>query len=961
MKKIFFILPLLLFLVANPLFAQTKAETKEMFLEAESYFLFEEYNEALPIYLQLLKLEPENTKLNYRTGICYLNTPGQKKKAIGFLEKAIKDINPNYKERSISETGAPLDAYFYLGDAYRVNNMLDKAIETYEYFKNNLDEKVYDKRIVEHQIETCNNAIRVQKTPLFLSYQNLGTTINTKRSDYNPVISGDEKTLVYTQELAFYDAVFFSQKINGKWTNPRNLTPDFQIDQDFYSSSLSFDGKLLYLYKNDNYDGNIYTSEYVDGLWQVVKKLNENINTKYWESHACQTKDGQTLYFTSNRKGGYGGLDIYRSEKDSLGQWGPAVNLGPNINTSYNEETPFISADGKTLYFSSYGHFNIGGYDIFYSSLFDNNEWSTPLNMGYPINTPDNDLFYQPAGDGNIAYYSMFSESGIGGKDLFRLAIYSDEHPRKFLITGIVSLGIINNADILHNINIHVIESSKNDTTAVLNPDSKGAYSLELKAGEYDISFEGEGFESFNQHLSLPNSREGYIVELDETHLSLKDITADLNLMDSTYVMDQDTIDIKLSVEPASILTVETYRDSTLLSSEEFLMTDSVFVYRHVPVPGQTNIKFILTDKFGNTKSMNMDIHVPAPVPPVILAGSDETLDEDSIEVSTKDEEELIAFINRLSKYAEGDLKATIDEADPEASNISDSKSFVNYLLEQAKYRDYTEADVNILLMHTAARNNKNLLQFFTNLHKNSSGELRALLDTLQLDKNNISNIEELIAFINFRIGVEVSKEELQEAIAQMAVEEDEELARMRSVLDSLAEGELKEVLKELEPEKENIYSTYELVSFLLDNADILGYTEEELAILLANMSGNGDPDLNGFLKKMISASLPGNLKTALEQLNLEQEDINSIQELIRYLLEHKDELGYSTADLMNLLIDIIAETDIDISKVKDLIQEEAKESKGMGTGMKAGLLILVLAASASVLFIVWKRKKKED
>ncbi len=111
----------------------------------------------------------------------------------------------------------------------------------------------------------------------------------------------------------------------------------------------------------------------------------------------------------------------------------------------------------------------------------------------------------------------------------------------------------------------------------------------------------------------------------------------------------------------------------------------------------------------------------------------------------------------------------------------------------------------------------------------------------------------------------------------------------------------------------------------------------------------------------MISASLPGNLKTALEQLNLEQEDINSIQELIRYLLEHKDELGYSTADLMNLLIDIIAETDIDISKVKDLIQEEAKESKGMGTGMKAGLLILVLAASASVLFIVWKRKKKED
>jgi len=194
--------------------------------------------------------------------------------------------------------------------------------------------------------------------------------------------------------------------------------------------------------KLDNYVGNIYISHYSDGIWSPVEKLNENINDKYWESHACVTKDENTLYFTSNRKGGYEelNLDIYRSVKDSLGEWGPAVNLGPNINTEYNEETPFITEDGKTLFFSSYGHFNTGGYDILYSTLLDSGEWSKPLNMGYPINTPDDDLFYAPVGNGNFAYYSQYTNKGMGERDIFLLEIFSEEHPRKFKLSGIVSI-----------------------------------------------------------------------------------------------------------------------------------------------------------------------------------------------------------------------------------------------------------------------------------------------------------------------------------------------------------------------------------------------------------------------------------------------------------------------------------------------------------------------------------------
>ncbi len=954
MKRIYLTFSIFFLLIFTPLFAQSKAEIKELFSEAESYFLFEEYNEALPIYRDLLRLFPENNKLNYRIGICYLNTPGDKELSISYLEKAITDINPKYKERSIKETGAPLDAYFYLGDAYRVNNKLEQAIETYTYFKENLDEKVYDVNIVDHQIRTCQNAIKLQKVPLYISYSNLGGTINTRRSDFSPVVSGDEQTLVYTQKLAFYDAVFFSKKVDGKWTNPINLTPDFGIDQDFYSSSISFDGKTLYLYKNDNYDGNIYTSKYIDGRWQPVEKLNENINTKYWESHACESKDGQTLYFTSNRKGGLGGLDIYKSEKDSLGQWGPPLNLGPNINTDYNEETPFISEDGKTLYFSSYGHFNIGGYDIFYSSLFENNEWSSPLNMGYPINTSDNDLFYQPVGDGYYAYYSMFSESGFGEMDIFRLAIFSDEHPRKFLVKGIVSIGTVP-VDLLAEVNIHVIESTKKDTNTVLSPNSEGEYDFVVAAGEYDLLFEGEGFETISQHISLPLFLEDSVVVMSQTLLKLLDVSADLQLVDSTYTFENDTIDIALQVEPGAILLVESFQDTSLSSSQEFLMKDSIYTYRYKTIEGENNLQFTLTDRYGNTETRSLNFFVPVAAP--ILAIAEEQDEEDVVEDFIVSEE-VIAFRNRLGHYAEGGLKTTIEEADLAENKISSSDMFVTYLLDQADQHDYSKEDVDNLLFLIAARNNRNLHNFYANLKNNSSGELKTLLDTLQLDELNISNINDLTDHLaNLEEGI--ISIEVQQALTKMVSEEDRKLAEMRNILDSLAQGDLKDVLEELEPEKEEIYSTYELIAFLTENAALLGYTEEELALLLAKLAGNGNPDVDSFVNCMIATAQPGNLRSALENLDLKKEKINSISDLIQYLLDHKEELGFSTADLMNLLIDIISETDIDLTKVKDLILEE--EAGGMSTAGKVGIFVLIAFASSTIVILVWKRKKKNQ
>jgi Tol biopolymer transport system component len=223
--------------------------------------------------------------------------------------------------------------------------------------------------------------------------------------------------------LKFYDAVMFSRLVNGKWTTPINITPELQSDGDLYISCLSADGRLLFLSKDDNYNSDIFTSSFNGISWTQTVKLNKNINTKYWESHGFIPETGDQLIFASDRPGGFGGLDLYISHKVN-GDWGPAVNLGPEINTQFNEDRPFLISNGKTLFFSSQGHENIGGYDLFKSDLQSNGLWSNPKNLGYPINTPDDNIFFMPIGDGKSGYYSIYKESGGYGKeDIYKITL----------------------------------------------------------------------------------------------------------------------------------------------------------------------------------------------------------------------------------------------------------------------------------------------------------------------------------------------------------------------------------------------------------------------------------------------------------------------------------------------------------------------------------------------------------
>jgi tetratricopeptide (TPR) repeat protein len=419
-KRIVFLIVTTLFTLT--ILSQEVKNLQESFLEAEYFFMNEDYSDALPIYIQLYEKMPQNANLAFRIGSCYLNIPGKKNLSVSYLETAIKNISAKHKDGSINQIAAPYDALYELGNAYRINFKFDKAKETYKKYEETLlPDDTENINFIEHEIQVCDNAKTLIGKPVDFTLENMGSIFNDEKSNYNPVISADGKSFAFMVSLKFYDAIMFSRQVNGKWSSPLNITPDLQIDGDIYISCLSSDGKMLFLSNSDKYSSDLYYSTF-DGIkWSKAVKLNRNINTKGWESHAFISEDGQFLVFSSDRPGGYGGLDIYISKKEK-GDWGPAVNLGTEINTAFNEDRPFLINNGKTLFFSSQDHNNIGGYDLFRSEMQSNGLWSNPQNLGYPLNTPDDNIFFMPVGNGKSGYISVFREvDGFGREDIYRL------------------------------------------------------------------------------------------------------------------------------------------------------------------------------------------------------------------------------------------------------------------------------------------------------------------------------------------------------------------------------------------------------------------------------------------------------------------------------------------------------------------------------------------------------------
>jgi outer membrane protein OmpA-like peptidoglycan-associated protein len=524
MKIRIYLILLLIFCVRFSIFSQNQAE-KATFDDAEYFFMSESYTDALASYLKLAKRTfKDNANINYRIGICYLNSTIEKTKAVPYLEKAVTKTTDKYQEGSIKETSAPYDAYLFLGNAYRINNDLDKAITSYNKYislttgkKEKEDEA--NRNWAKAQIENCKRAKTAMQNAIRVKLEVLPKPINTSAANFNPVSNASETKIIFITQQKFYDAVMETKFLKNKWTSPDNITPDIQSDGNQYPCFLSDDGNTLLLNKIDNDNSDIYISKFNGKIWGISEPIGKGINTKYWESHACLSADGKTIYFTSNRPQSLGGTDIFVSTIGKNNQWQEPQNLGNVINTPFNEETPFLSADGNTLYFSSQGHDNIGGYDIFYSTKDANGNWSKPKNMGYPISTTDDDLFYVPLKDKNFGFQAKYVKNGIGDLDLVKIETFSKEHPFKYDIQGNLKDNIKDAKNENYTLILTDVNGNKIDS---LKPSNSGSFSFKNVAGSYKLKFASKDFTADSKQFTIPENypQDAYILTSESLGIS---------------------------------------------------------------------------------------------------------------------------------------------------------------------------------------------------------------------------------------------------------------------------------------------------------------------------------------------------------------------------------------------------------------------------------------------------------
>ncbi|MBN8703542.1 MAG: OmpA family protein [Bacteroidetes bacterium] len=549
MKNIFFILSLLLsFSVSaqNVDFSKDnfpdnkdglKAAQKEL-REGEKYYELGTfvYAQALEHFLVAQQFNPNNALLNFRIGNCYLYG-ANKLKALPYLEKAY-DLNPSVDEA----------IHYSLARAYHLSMNFEKAITHYNIYQSSLVGNDAAAKLAEttKKIQECKTGIELIKKPARVFIDNIGAEINSPMADYGPVISADESVLMYTSRRAqttggqidpnnnqYFEDIFVSFKRGGKWNPAVNLGPPINTLGHDATMGLSPDGQHLYIYIDDKGDGNVYECTLSGTTWSAPEKMNKNINTKSHETSTSLSYDGKTLYFVSNRPGGFGDRDIYFSKMDATGNWGPAMNIGSAINTPYGEEAVFAHPDGKTIYFSSQGHKTMGGYDIF-KSVYQNGKWSEPENIGYPINTTDDDVFFVMAANGKRGYYSSFNPNGYGEKDIYvinflgpekqpilstedRLIASKTESVKEVVMASAVEVaqaqltllkGIITDAGTLQPLKatIDLIDNQKNEVIASFNSNSAtGKYLVSLPAGKnYGIAVKAEGYLFHSENFDIP-------------------------------------------------------------------------------------------------------------------------------------------------------------------------------------------------------------------------------------------------------------------------------------------------------------------------------------------------------------------------------------------------------------------------------------------------------------------------
>jgi outer membrane protein OmpA-like peptidoglycan-associated protein/tetratricopeptide (TPR) repeat protein len=383
-------------------------------------------------YKKAFEYNSMNPELNYKLGMSMLLSD-EKQKAKDYLQMAF-DAKPEV---------AP-DIQFFLGRAYHLSNDFEKAIELYNAYKGTLAKKQLRKEggSIERLIVQCSNGQRLIQAPVRAVIENMGSNINSENEDYSPAVSANDSLFVFTSrrqhskkskmyenDFKFYEAIYFSTKNGNEWGSARMLFDRKKVNENMAVTGMSPDGSMIFVYKGSVGNGDIYYTTKKKGKWETPKAIEGKINTSNKEGSAAISTDGNTMYFTSERpKEGAGGSDIYISQRKENGKWGKPVNAGA-INTPYDESGVSVHPNGKILYFSSQGHNSMGGFDIFQCEIDASGSLSNPRNLGYPINSSDDDLFYTPSSSGKVAYISSIRENTLGGTDIYKVMLLGEDKP----------------------------------------------------------------------------------------------------------------------------------------------------------------------------------------------------------------------------------------------------------------------------------------------------------------------------------------------------------------------------------------------------------------------------------------------------------------------------------------------------------------------------------------------------
>ncbi|MBI4947028.1 MAG: PD40 domain-containing protein [Bacteroidetes bacterium] len=523
-----------------------KKEIKKYIRAADLEMYNNNFKNALDLYRKAYTIDSANAQVAFKVGVCMYNFRKYKQQSLPYFEKA-------------QHAGIP-EASYFLGNLYHLSGKFEDAIRLFQEYKNNSGKKEFSNTEVDFLINKSKTAIELVKTPVDVTIENIGTTINTEYSEYVPLISADESILIFTSRRKgstgglldpfgdYFEDVYIShkkksvsaQKSSSEWTTPQGISSNINTPTHDACVGLSPNGEVLFLYRTseDLLSGDLYASVFNGTEWSVPELLPDPINTKNFnEPSASLLEEGQILYFSSDRPGGYGKKDIYRVVKLGNGKWSKAVNLGPTINTPEDEDAPFIHPDGKTLYFSSEGHKNMGGYDIFKSTLkkadiFSEDIWSEPENLGYPVNTPDDDIYFVLSTDGKRGYYSSGKPGGYGSADIYlihfaeenfgldvlkgKVVADSSDKPLNATITlMIVADDSANNAV---NSTITFLNSTTNKVEAIYNTNKLTGKFLMIIAEnkKYIMKIEAEGYVTYTGKLNALSSEEINMIKLQK-------------------------------------------------------------------------------------------------------------------------------------------------------------------------------------------------------------------------------------------------------------------------------------------------------------------------------------------------------------------------------------------------------------------------------------------------------------